>query len=225
MGIAVFGFAASAQAVDLSVSGSANIYGAGHTTAPAPAGGGAGVLPPSYSFSSANGSEVLTFSSITGTVNADWTKFASNGPDGRGDSSTDTSAYGGISGIKQLNGTMFLVGVFLSNAEPTDPAPAQLDFTNSMNATDIYPQLAQTFFVGDGLTGLGTGQIQKFHLPAGATRLFLGFSDAWAGQGLPGWYDDNAGVLTTSFTITPEPCTLMLLGLGAAALRRRRRVD
>jgi hypothetical protein len=215
------GFTASAEAVVLQVSGTANVYGAGHSTAPGPGGGGGGILPPSCSFPGALGSEILKFSSVTGVVNADHTKFANNGPDGGGVGSTNTSAYGGISGIKLTTASMFLVGVFLSDAEPADPAPTQLNVTGITNATSFAPQLAQTFFIGDGLTGTGTGQIQEFRVPIGATRLFLGFSDGWAAQGLPGWYDDNSGVLNATLTITPEPCTLALFGLTAFALRRR----
>jgi hypothetical protein len=33
--------------------------------------------------------------------------------------------------------------------------------------------LRQVFFIGDGLSGSGTGAVQRFVAPAGATRLFL----------------------------------------------------
>jgi hypothetical protein len=53
------------------------------------------------------------------------------------------------------------------------------------------------FFVGDGLTGTGSGDTQIFHVPDTATRLFLGFSDRHASTpDLPGWYGDNSGSIT-----------------------------
>jgi len=97
---------------------------------------------------------------------------------------------------------MFLVGVFLTDATPADPAPARLDFTSNDNFTSLTPLLGQTFFIGDGLTGTGVGARQQFTIPAAATRLFLGFADASFLRGNPGAYSDNAGSLTAAFQIT-----------------------
>ena len=182
----------------LVVPGSANVFGAGHIIPPAPAGGGAGTAPPSYSFSAASGTEVLTFPSITGQVVCDRDHFPANGPDGgpHAGGSTDLWSCAGISGLKNKHATMFLVGVFLDDKEPSDPAPPSLDFNRSTSFAEVYPALRQTFFIGDGMTGTGSGELQRFHVPAGATRLFLGFADGWASHGRPGWYGDNAGSLT-----------------------------
>ncbi|HEY3242752.1 MAG TPA: hypothetical protein VGM03_05305 [Phycisphaerae bacterium] len=41
----------------------------------------------------------------------------------------------------------------------------------------VMPGLRQPFFIGDGLTGTGSGAVQQFLVPDGATRLFLGTID------------------------------------------------
>jgi hypothetical protein len=92
------------------------------------------------------------------------------------------------------------------------------------------PALNQPFFIGDGLTGAGFGSVQTFHVLDDATRLYLGFADAFFFQGLPGWYDDNTGSFTAVFTVAPrgavpEPSSLVLALLGLvvwAALYSRR---
>jgi hypothetical protein len=204
--------AMSLAGADLVIPGDANIYGAGHLSAPAPGGAGAGQLPPVYAFVPSAGL-VLTFSSVTGTVRIDNNEHPlyTNGPDGGLlFSYTNVWSYGGISGIAHHEKTMFLAGVFLDDTEPSDPAPATLDFsaaglTESFSA--VAPQLRQVFFVGDGRTG--TGAVQRFIVPPGATRLFLGFADSWnfsfgSIEGYPGWYDDDDGLLSATFSIAPR---------------------
>jgi hypothetical protein len=99
--------------------------------------------------------------------------------------------------------------------------------------------LSQVFFVGDGLTGtdavnVGSGSTQTFQVPTGATRLFLGFADAFnnfdsIGTG-PGAYGDNTGSLSVNINTmglaaagVPEPGTIMLMGLGMIGLALLRR--
>ena len=93
--------------------------------------------------------------------------------------------------------------------------------------------LDQTFFIGDGLTGNGTGSLQAFNVPAGAADLYLGISDAGGYNGSPGAYGDNLGSYSVNYstggsvvvTGTPEPGTLGLIAtalLGAGLLVRRR---
>ncbi len=107
-----------------------------------------------------------------------------------------TSSSNGISGATwPVNA---LVGVFLDASQPdSSAAPSDLDFTTT-NFTTLSPQLKQVFFIGDGLTGTGSGTVQTFVAPAGATRLFLGVSDG------VGWFN-NSG----SFSVT--------VGLGGPA--------
>jgi hypothetical protein len=70
----------------------------------------------------------------------------------------------------------------------------------------LAPELHQGFFIGDGLTGTGTGSVQKFYVPTGATRLYLGVYDAYGWTGLPGYYDDNGGQfdVTVAPTVVPR---------------------
>ena len=53
------------------------------------------------------------------------------------------------------------------------------------------------FFIGDGRTGTGSGQRQKFIVPKGATRLFLAVSDG------SGWYN-NSGEIDATITETAQ---------------------
>ncbi|HWN71807.1 MAG TPA: hypothetical protein VNM90_29415, partial [Haliangium sp.] len=184
----------------LTVSSTANIFGAGHASPPNPGGGGAGTLPPSVAVSGGT----VTFPFVTGMisccgpagmVSADGGSHASG--------NTDITSYQGISGITHTGKTMFLVGVFLDDAVPSDPAPAALDVSDWNQQTSFAPQLRQTFFIGDGLSAAGA--LQSFEVPDGATRLFLGFADALEfGNPIsaPGYYHDNVGSLSVSVEIS-----------------------
>jgi Ca2+-binding RTX toxin-like protein len=161
---------------------------------------------------------VLTFSSVTGSVSCcSGGGGTFNGPDGGllASGTTNITSFNGIAGIIHTNRTMFLVGVFLDNTEPSDPAPARLSFSNPEDFTDLSPALGQVFFIGDGLTDTG-GAVQRFHVPAGATRLFLGFADAinfGNPTSPPGFYSDNVGSLVIETEIA-EACN----GLEATIL-------
>ena len=209
------------KAAELTISGNSNIFGAGKTSAPAPGGGTGGQLPPLYNFAAAAG-QVLTFSKFKGSVNFSGSPVTST--DGIGDgraflAGTNISSEGGISGIRNDNAIAFLVGVFLNDSAPTGSGPLALDFTNNTSFAQLSPQLNQTFFIGDGLTGSGLGNIQSFLVPEQATRLFLGFADGFNVQGAPGYYNDDTGSLVANFDIqpatesVPEPGTI----LGALA--------
>jgi len=146
---------------------------------------------------------------------------------------TDITGTGtGVSGI-MAPAVMFLTGVFLTDAAPSGSDPATLDFTTlGTNFASLSPEIGQTFFIGDGLTGTGSGAQQTFVVPAGATRLFLGFADAYDGLAFHGpnnYYGDNFGSVNgnVDFNLAPvpEPTTMALVGLGLCAagfLRRRR---
>lgn len=190
----------------LSVAADANIFGAGHSVPPAPAGWGAGTLPPGIGFVPSP-DQVLTLSNVTGCVTMTIGFGTCDGADGDAKNvfETDITSYGGISGIHH-DTQGFLVGVFLNSSEPVDPAPPILDFRSSAlgtNFTTLSPVLGQTFFVGDGLNGTGTGEVQRFAVPPMAARLFLGFADAYEYHGLPGAYVDNVGAIQVTFATIP----------------------
>ena len=234
-----------AAAGPITIEATANIFAAGESLVDGhdPIGGGTGTLPPSFSFAAGPGQSIV-FDFLNGNASCCGGDL-SNGPDGNtGMNFTDIPSFSGISGIvagsDATNGTwMFLVGVFTdgTNIVPTgvpDPtAPPRLDFTSaaSQSFTSLSPLLFQTFWIGDGLTGNGTGTQQVFNVPVGATNLYLGFADAFMfhnTEGGPGFYGDNVGAVTMDVTLqpVPEPGTIVLLGsglIGAVARRLRRR--
>ena len=217
---AAFACQTSVSAATLSVPATSNIFGAGHATPP-----DSGTLPPSVTI--ASGSTFVTFASVAGTITLNGGGNF-NDADGVGAAvaSSSTTSLNGISGLTAPNAG-YLVGIFETAAEPADPAPTALNFvTTGTSFSTLSPVLDQTFFIGDGLTGDGTGATQRFVVPAGATRLFLGITDAGGYNGSPGSYGDNSGTFVATLTVVPEPSSLALAGLGIAALaawRKRRR--
>ncbi len=190
--------AASSHAdTTVSVTATSNLYGAGHAVPPAPEGNGAGVLPVLVTLSGATPAYV-TFSNASGVVH--YNSSLTDGPDGAAAGLTYMPTYGGLSGYR-LAGIRVLSGVFLDDTEPTDPAPDTL-FADSLTFKWLAPGLRQLFPIGDGLTGTGSGVTQSFLVPAGATRLFLGYIDSFGGI-LPGWYGDNSG--SVSITLAEHP--------------------
>ena len=148
---------------------------------------------------------------------------------------TNIQSFNGISGMIFNDRVMFLAGVFLDDTTPaTGPGgPTRLTDANFPEGAgfNIWPQLGQSFFIGDGLND--TNQPFGYVVPTGATRLYLGFLDGggfgcWnscAGDGVvPGEYGDNAGSgpVDYSFTMVPEPSTWVMFSLGAAGLAVRR---
>lgn len=215
------------QGAIVTVEGTSNIFAAGRATTTGfnPGGGGPGTVPTLVAFNSPTGA-AFRFTSATGLVNCCGGAAAHfAGPDGAimpslPNSSTDVNSFAGISGLQFSNRQLFLVGVFLNDTTPTDPAPSRLSYSDT-NADELSytPGLNQTFFIGDGLTGTGSGTIQVFFSPVGATRLFLGFVDGEGFEGNPGWYSDNPGFLTLDLEVqNPEPATFVLFGLGLTSL-------
>lgn len=229
--VAAVALATPAIAATAMVPGSANPFLAGQPATTTCCGGD--VVPadsPVLAPVTLTGGQVLTFSA-TGGVN-----YAGGAPatsaDGDNDGTNYTFRYDmvadygtGISGPLQVN-VDGLVGVFLDGNTPTGLAPAQLDFSSGLNSTgldftSLTPGLDQIFWIGDGLTGLGTGSLQQFTVPTGATRLFLGTVDG------SGW-DNNSGSITVTINgatgAVPEPATwaLMLAGFGVVGIALRK---
>jgi hypothetical protein len=187
---------ASAQ---VGVPGTANIFGAGHASPPEPSGHGAGSLPPVIAIP-AGINRTIQFST-SGTISYGPCCLP-NDADGISGSGVPTSIYGGLVGPQFPTQLRYLSGVFLDNTDPADPAPSPLVFTDDAFTT-LSPGLRQIFVVGDGVTGNGSGTVQTFHIPNGATRLFLGFIDFWTPDGLPGGYGDNSGSISVTTNLSP----------------------
>ena len=160
--------------------------------------------------------------SVSGAVGND-PCCAPVGADGGGFISRFPGAENGISDIVvPINA---LIGVFLDASQPdTSPAPSALDFSIlGTGFSSLAPALKQPFFIGDGLTGTGSGSIQNFIIPTGATRLFLGTMDLY------GWYNNigSFDVTATQFGVTatsvsePNPLLLLTLGLFFFGIARR----
>ena len=127
--------------------------------------------------------------------------------------------------------------MFLGPDETSGIGPAKLVYsTASSNALVFSPLLAQVFFIGDGRAD-GLAQ-QTFNVPTGATRLYFGFADGVpefgspSGPVNPSAYGDNTGSLNVNLDLNevnqsivhnPEPSTIVLMGLGIAALTLLRR--
>jgi hypothetical protein len=186
----------------VSVSAQCNLYGAGHAVPPNPGGGGAGILPVFISLPPA--AAILSFSSASGTVLFCPACTPANGADGV-NSATNIDPCDGISGLVAAARARFLAGIFVGPSEPADPAPASLSFTDG-SFQRLTPGLRQTFFIGDGLTGTGSGITQRFFVPPGATRFYLGFLDT--NNTLPGWYQDNSGSISITVNINTCPADL-----------------
>jgi hypothetical protein len=198
-----------------SISAQAEIFGAGNAGLP----DSSGVAP--LEFDLPADPSILTITSVTGSITLN-NGTGYNDPDGVITSGgyfgptingtngyTVANAYGGISGITMPGGGA-LVGVFEPDSGPTGAPPVSRDFNAiGINFPTLWLALYQTFYIGDGLTGDGSGAVQQFLVPAGATRLFLGIADAPGFDGNPGSYGDNSGTFTVSFQITTGSVTLL----------------
>lgn len=211
--------AAQASAGTVTVQSSDVIYAAG--TQGSVANGTGGTVPTGI-INLSNSASTITFSSVTGslactasaqgcvTLNGYGNLNDADG-NGAGTSSSTVNGAGSISGVAGPNAG-YLVGVFIASNGPTGAAPASLDFTaNGLGTsfTSLSPLLDQVFFIGDGLTGDGTGTRQIFNAPAGAGYLYLGLSDAGGYNGAPGAYQDNAGIFQV--VVTPLAQDLRVL--------------
>jgi hypothetical protein len=203
--------------------------------------------------SNATGSS-LTFS-VSGATSRDpstWDRPLV-GPDGETPGTGPFAANWGPEVYENLVG-MFapyqsLAGVFVDESVAVPTAPHLFFGTETERGfSTLSPELQQVFFIGDGLIGVGTGQVQTFTIPERARALFLSTYDS------PKGFYNNVGSLTVSITSQdvelsfgdptsiipftvgahqgvngiPEPATAALLGavlvgLSASHLNRRKR--
>ena len=195
----------SGNAVSTTVQSTGSIYATG-----------SGSTPPTM-ITLPSGATSIVFNSVTGSITTgcastegcialnNGTGNNNNDPDGVG-AAPATSSNTGTSSISGMvaPGAGYLVGLFVPAGGPTGAAPTALDFTSSglgTSFTSLSPQLDQVFFIGDGLTGNGTGTQQTFNIPTGAGQLWLGISDAGFYNGAPGAYGDNLGLYTVGLSV------------------------
>ena len=170
----------------------ADIFSAGMAKAD---GGRGGKLPSKITL--APGGTTITFTKVVGKVgcSGDAAFIADGGDCAGGD--TDIQSTRNVAGIIAHDRTLFLVGLFVGPKLPAK-VPERLDFSPDKQGSafaSLSPKLGQVFFIGDGKTGTGSGVIQKFVIPSGATTLYLGYADAYGFHGTPGAYGDNKGGL------------------------------
>jgi len=230
LGMSILAMATSAATAATTVAATAEIYSAGGNTSLQ----SGATAPPSIVLP--GGTVSVQFTSVTGsiscTISTEGCVSLNNGgnfndPDGLGAAvgTSSNSGAGSISGITSPNSGS-LMGLFVAAGGPSGPAPAALNFTTGSGTsfTSLSPLLDQTFFIGDGLTADGSGSLQTFYVPTGATALYLGISDACGYNGGPGCYGDNLGSfsvtasLQSGGTTVPEPGTLVLFGVGLLGL-------
>jgi hypothetical protein len=192
--------------VSLTVDATMDIYRAGGYND-----GSNGIAPVVFTFP-ARAWRTMTFPSVGGA----WA--CNSGPlygaDGATSSSPScynvsniTGPVGTFSGFLGSDFGGALVGVFLGDALPAVAPPTlRFYFSNSSQGglqTDfltLAPKIGQVFFIGDGLTGTGTGTVQTFFVPPTATHLYLGYIDSCTQTtpGVPGCYTGNAGSLSVT---------------------------
>ncbi|MBU6385960.1 MAG: PEP-CTERM sorting domain-containing protein [Planctomycetes bacterium] len=151
--------------------------------------------------------------SFSATGSASYNGSSFYGPDGGlyFGSFFSRGSENGISGLRVT--VSALIGVFLDSQLPTTTlAPSDLDFeVLTRDFLTLSPELKQVFFIGDGRTS--SSEIQKFYVPNGATRLFLGTADGsqWVNNG--GGFNTN--ITSYSQAAVPEPTSMAIFGLSA----------
>ena len=162
--------------------------------------GSDGTAPASFTFAPGF-RQYITFSSITGSW--DCGAGPEYGPDGAASPACQPynidNPIGPFSGYASTDFVGGLVGMFLENNPPVEaPPPMRFYASNSSqggiktNFHSLEPENGQVFFIGDGLTGTGTGSTQVFLIPPTATHLYLGYVDSCSNS-TPGCYYNNVG--------------------------------
>ncbi|OUS20714.1 hypothetical protein A9Q95_10480 [Rhodobacterales bacterium 59_46_T64] len=233
--IASLTIASSVQAETITTLGAASIYGTGFYGS---------IAAQEFALGSYEAGSAVVLSDVFGEVDCCLSDSYFVGADG-GDfdlmpeghapwgGNTDVNAANGLSGIRVAESQLFLAGAFIdSSTYSTSGTPApDSDFSaSSLSFTAFAPLLNQVFFMGDGLTGTGTGTQQLFYIPEWADTLLIGFVDAPEFEGDPNYYADNSGSITATFDVIaptiPLPAGLPLLlsafGLAGFAVRRRK---
>jgi len=181
------------------VPGTANPYRADQTNIANPknlSGFVDGTDPPTINV---RGESLLTFA-VTGGTNKN-PKDPIFPPDGG--AALASSKYGARGDVSSWTLPIdSLAGIFEGATQGT--APVAYAYKTGSQPLNVSPLLGQVFPIGDGLTGHGTGSVQVFHVPAGATRLYLVNIDAYQ------WANDRGQFkVTVNFSklTPPNPTT------------------
>jgi hypothetical protein len=142
----------------------------------------------------------VSFPSVKGNVGA-CDGCVLETPDGGSKSfnATGITAFDGIAGVTFSGRSLFVVGVFVGDDQPTQPDDAVVDLSKAADAKSQKPDLGEPFFIGDGRTA--NGDEQEVVVPDGATKLYLGFADGYGFAGAPGAYGDNQGTVHIEVTV------------------------
>lgn len=118
---------------------------------------------------------------------------------------TDIESKNFVSGIVHTTKSMFLAGVFFGDKDD-HALPEKTVFDGKKDFDFVEPMIGQSFYIGNGRT-LRNSKPQEFRIPDDASRLYLGFLDAYdqeskkAFRGSPGAYDGNKGELKIEIVI------------------------
>ena len=176
--------------VTLTIPSASNLYAATLTSVPSMPGGG-GILPVEVELPAGTARHFIV-EAASGT----WKVGQTVGPDGHIVEGTEVNFadYGGFAGPRLRDRIRLLTAVFADSAGPTETPPASFDCDDT-SAAEFSPLVYQFYCVGDGLTGEGEGDPQRFVIPTDATRLYFGALDGTGGGANPGTYSDNPGEL------------------------------
>lgn len=153
--------------------------------------------PPKVNGVNLTAGKELTFDSIDGGAN-NFSSSTTYNPDGN----TGLVTYNnyGAAGLPSENGIANIrapinavIGLFLDDNQPNlagaPPSALLFDTAASRDFASLSPLLRQPFYIGDGRKADGT--IQKFVVPTGATRLYIGTMDGYE-------WSNNVGKFTVS---------------------------
>ena len=147
-----------------------------------------------------DGAGKVSFPSVKGDLSA-CSGCEPESPDGGSLSfgSTGITAFNGIAGVTFADRTLFVVGVFVGDDQPTQADDAVVDLSGADDEKTQKPDLGEPFFIGNGETG--DGDPQEVVVPDDATTLYLGFADGYGFYGAPGAYGDNTGSVDIEVTV------------------------
>jgi hypothetical protein len=208
----MLGSVATSQAVTILVPGTSNPWLAGM---PNGSTASIGDVAPAQSPVLVNGINLTGGSALSFSA----TGLVSNGPGQTIDNPDGGVVISHLVGVENgiadaTAGVNSLMGVFLDNAQPNlTAAPGPLAFSPSV--LTIAPGLKQPFFIGDGLTGTGTGAVQRFIIPSGATRFFLGTMDGFEWNNNTGSFDVSVTPATARVPEASDTFTMLLFGVTA----------